>query len=196
MLVLVIVMAVLVFARPVIDGKMRKDLLNELTDLMMSGKFDEFDEKINTKKARRLILPFNVDFMKLNSAIMKGDQKAAESCFERFEQVRLNTEQKSAVYIRGFYYYLGLEDLKKAEVYYRKLAENRKEDCNEEIERLYDTYVLGGIKYLRQTEEAWENASENEKPTLEALLIKLYENKGDSEKAEEFAKKFKSHFDK
>ena len=28
MLVLVIVMAVLVFARPVIDGKMRKDLLN------------------------------------------------------------------------------------------------------------------------------------------------------------------------
>lgn len=196
MLIFVFGMAVIMLIMPLIEGKMRKNLMNELADLMMTGKFAEFDEKINLRKTRRLIRPFNLDYMKLNCAIMKGDQEAVEKCFDRFDQVRLNTEQKSAVYMRGFYYYLTLEDLKKTELYYKKMAENRVEDCNEEIERLYDTYVLGGIKYLRQTEEALKQASENEKPALEALLVKLYENKGDSKLAEEYEKRFKSHFDK
>lgn len=196
MLIFVFGMAVIMLIMPVIEGKMRKNLMNELADLMMTGKFAEFDEKINLRKTRRLIRPFNLDYMKLNCAIMKGDQEAVEKCFDRFDQVRLNTEQKSAVYMRGFYYYLALEDLKKTELYYKKMAENREEDCNEEIERLYDTYVLGGIKYLKQTEEALKQASENEKPALEALLVKLYENKGDSKLAEEYEKRFKSHFDK
>ncbi len=195
MLVLVIAMAIVTFMLPSIEGKMRNRYMDELMDLMMAGKFDEFDEEINTKKAKGLIRPFNLDFMKLNCAILKGDQKAVEDCFDRFEKVHLNTAQKSSVYIRGFYYYLALEDVKKTEMYYKMIAENRKEDCNEEIERLYDTYVLNGIKYLKKTEDDWENAAENEKPALEALLVKMYENKGDRKQAEEFAKRLKNHFE-
>ena len=66
---------------------------------------------------------------------------------------------------------------------------------NDEVERLYDTYVLGGFKYLQQTEEAWEQASENMKPTLEALLAKMYENKGDIKHAEKYTELLKKHFE-
>ena len=195
MLIAVIALSVVSVAISFIERKKRKDLMNELADLMMAGKFDEFDEKANSKKARRLIQPFNLDFMKLNSAVMNGDRKAADACFERFENVRLNVEQKSAVYMRGFYFYLAAEELKKAEEYYKKIGENRKEDQNDEINRLYDTYVLGGIKYLKKTEDEWENASENNKPALEALLVKMYENKGDTKQIEKFTELLKSHFD-
>lgn len=195
MLIAVIVLAGFTIITPFVEGRMRKKLLDELAELLMSGRLDEFDQIANTKKAKRLIRPFNLDFMKLNGAIMKGNKEEIEACLDRFENVRLNTEQKSAVYNRAFYYYLTNAETEKAETYYKRIAENRKEDLNDEVERLYDTYVLGGFKYLQQTEEAWEQASENMKPTLEALLAKMYENKGDIKQAEKYTELLKKRFE-
>lgn len=170
-------------------------LMSQLTEFMMTGQFDKFDKKFNSISAKLMIRPFNRDFMFLTRSIIKNDSDDVEKAFQRFEKVNLNTKQKEAVYSRGFYYYLAVNNVKKADEFYKLMKENDKESISSDMKRLYDVYVLCGTRYLKETLDELRTAPENEKAGLETLISKMYENTGDDAKAKEYAEQAKQRYE-
>ncbi len=168
-------------------------LERELVKLIMSRDYEKFDELINSKKVKYLIQPFNIDFMKLNSALMKDNKKEVDEMFDYFDNVRPNKKQQEAVFSRGFYYYLSREKYDKVEKYYNLLKNLKDENSMYEFDRAYDTYAKKGFKYLENTLEELKAAPDYVKPALEGLISTMYENKKDKKMAKEYADKVLKH---
>ncbi len=167
---------------------------NRLTRYLMQGDFKSFDALSEQFLTRYLIPVFNLDFMKMNSYLARGDEENTNKIFEHFDQCRLNKAQKYAVASNAFYYYLSMEEDEKCRKYYQTLKEN--DAANKETEMadwLYDAYVEGGCRYLDRILEVYGNAQEQAKPQLEALLARNYENKGDKKNANLYNKKLKQY---
>lgn len=167
---------------------------NKLTRFLMQGDFEAFDALSEKFLTRYLIPVFNLDFMKMNSYLARGDEENINKIFEHFDQRRLNKAQKYAVASNAFYYYLSMEENEKCRKYYQVLKEN--DDGRKETEMadwLYDAYIEEGSQYLDKILETYEKAQDQAKPQLEALLAKNYQNKGDKKKAELYNKKIKDY---
>ena len=173
----------------VLTVKLEKELVN----LIITKDYDGFYKLIDSKKTKYLLRPFNIDFMKLNVALLKSDVEQIETMFNHFEKVRLNKVQKEAVYIKGFYYYLSIENYDKVKKYYGYIKQLINDESIYEFDRIYDVYIKNGCEYLQDTIKELETANELVKPVLEAMISKMYENKGDSKLSQEYADKAKKH---
>ncbi len=177
---------------------LRRVLINSITDrltrCLMQGDFQAFDGLSEKFLTRYLVPAFNLDFMKMNSYLARGDEENINKIFEHFDQCRLNKAQKYAVASNAFYYYLSMEENEKCRKYYETLKENEAGDKETEmIDWLYDAYVEGDCRYLDRILEVYGNAQEKAKPQLEALLARNYENKGDRKNANLYNKKLKQY---
>ena len=175
----------------VLTVKLEKELIN----LIITKDYDGFYKLIDSKKTKYLLRPFNIDFMKLNVALLKSDVEQIETMFNHFEKVRLNKVQKEAVYIKGFYYYLSIENYDKVKKYYGYIKQLINDESIYEFDRIYDVYIKNGCEYLQDTIKELETANELVKPVLEAMISKMYENKGDSKLSQEYADKAKKHME-
>ena len=99
------------------QNKKRNELFDRLSSFLAKKEYDAFDELIDSPQTRKLFPAFNIAFLKLNEAMLKEDREAVDRAFGQFD-VRMNGMQKEALYKKGFYYYLGLEDKAKTRVYY------------------------------------------------------------------------------
>ena len=87
-----------------------------------------------------------------------------------------------------------MEDTKRCKKYYKILTENPdpKQDMTM-THWLYDTYIDHGSKYLDDILNRYEDAPENMKPQLDALLARIYENQGDKKNADIYNRKLKEY---
>ncbi len=136
----------------------RDEVLNRLSEHLARKEFDAFDALIDDPKTRKLVPAFNVQFMKLNKEMMKEDGKAVDEAFKAF-RMNMNAAQKEAVYKRGFYYYLSLEDEEETRTYYDLLKELKPSDM-QILDVMYDTYILKGSRYADLMIGEAEKASE------------------------------------
>ncbi|MBR4421574.1 MAG: hypothetical protein IKS69_03470, partial [Erysipelotrichaceae bacterium] len=86
------------------------------------------------------------------------------------------------------------EDTQKAKKYYQILKDN--DDAKLDMtmmDRLYNIYVENGYQYLDETLEKYQTAKESEKPQLEGMLAKMYENKGDKKNARIYEEKLQKY---
>jgi hypothetical protein len=164
----------------------RDEVLNRLSEHLARKEFDAFDALIDDPKTRKLVPAFNVQFMKLNKEMMKEDGKAVDEAFKAF-RMNMNAAQKEAVYKRGFYYYLSLEDEEETRTYYDLLKELKPSDM-QMLDVMYDTYILKGSRYADLMIGEAEKASEENRIPIYALLADMYHNAGDEEKASEYEK--------
>ena len=185
-LIATIVIVAVFFVLRAWEKKSGEMLQDELTSALMKGEFDRFDELINSRKTRRLIPFFNIDFMKLNAAMMRNDAKTTEELLQRFEKLRLNRTQKEAVGMKAFYYYLSLSDKDKARHWYQALKEGRDNQPWLQLDRIADTYVEGGYRYL---DEALQQIRDNEDPMVLAMIADMYANMGDEENHQRYAQR-------
>lgn len=168
-------------------------LEKQLVSLIINKDYDGFDKLIDSIKTKYLLRPFNIDFMKLNVALLKLDIDQIDAMFNYFEEVRLNKTQKEAVSIKGFYYYLSIENYGKVKKYYNYIKQLKNDESSYEFDRIYDVYVKNGCEYLQETLKELETANELVKPVLEAMISKMYENKNEDKLAQEYADKAKKH---
>ena len=181
---LIIIIGCALLLTEIIRMAFRNNITNKLTRLLLEGKFEQFDKLTDKPFTKYFIAPFNLDFIKMNSYLARGDEEKIDAIFERFDRYRLNKAQKTAVYGNAFYYYLSQEDNEKARKYYQAMKDNGdpKLDMSGMV-RLYDIYLENGYQYLDETLEKYQTAKESEKPQLEGMLAKMYENKGDKKNA-------------
>ncbi len=192
LLIVVIVLSIVIaIVKKVSSAKLEKQLIQ----LVVDQDFEGFEELVNSKKARKMIPPFNLDFIKLNVAMLKGNKKEIDRMFDHFDNVKPNKSQKEAVYGKGFYYYLSIEKYDKVEKYYNLLVKLENVKSMREFDRAYDTYVKNGHKFLAETLEELKTAPDFSKPVLEGMISRMYENKKDEKMAKKYADRAIRHME-
>ena len=168
----------------------------KLVSLLGNRQFKEFEELADRPETERYVRPYNLDVLRLNEAMMKKDAKLIDKAFAHFDEVRLNSEQKEAVYSQAFDYYLATGDKKKTRKYHKAIMEMNPKDpsLKNSIDRMYDIYAKDGYRYLEDTLEELEQVNEDAVPILEGMIASMYKNKGDQEKYQEYKSASEKHF--
>ncbi len=184
-----IIIGVIFVATSVFQAYQRKQTnkyASMLADLLYQQKFKDFYQLLEDKKVKRAVPPFNIDFMKLNAAILQKDQGKIKDALERFEHVRLNNKQKQAVYVNAFQYFVYQDDKKQAKYCYEKLQSLEFPEKTE-IEKIYNTFVEEKADYLDEVLEDYNDAEDNEKFGYLPMLIQIYQNLGDKDKVKQYS---------
>ncbi len=171
------------------QNRKRNELLRQLDECLNRKDFKTFDGLIESRPARTLFPAYNRAYLKLNEAMYKEDRAEIDKAFASFD-MPMNKAQKTALYKKGFYYYLGLEDRGKTDHYFELLKQLDVSDRHS-LDVMYDIYIDKGYKYIGEMEERIKGLTEEEQMPFLALLSDMYRNKGDQKKAEEFRKKVK-----
>ena len=164
----------------------RNELLKRLDTYLGKKDYAAFDELIESDMVRKAFPLYNINFMKLNEAMFKEDMKETDRAFESFD-MPMNKAQKEALYKKGFYYYLGIENKEKTDHYYDLLKQLEVRD-QKSLDLMYDIYINKGYAYLEETLEKIQNMPEDQKMPFYALISDMYRNKGDTKEAEKYEK--------
>ena len=165
-------------------NKKRNDLFQKLSRLLIDKDYKTFDELIEAPETRKLFPAFNTAFFKLNEALLQDDAGKIDKAFDSFT-MNMNKAQKEALYRKGFYYYLGIEDKAKTDQYYEQLKQLNVKDQHI-LDVAYDTYIKKGYTYLEETLEQIKDFNDRQKMPYYALLSDMYKNKGEEDKAKEY----------
>ena len=168
------------------QNKKRNSLFEQLSSFLAKKDFVSFDELIDSSETKKLFPVYNIAFLKLNEAMLKEDKKAIDQAFDSFD-MRMNNAQKEALYKKGFYYYLGLEDRAKTRVYYDLLKELKVKD-EKMLDVMYDTYIDKGYQFLEDVKTLVDQMKDEQKMPYYALLADMYRNKGDEDEAKKYEK--------
>ena len=116
--IIVIGATILVFLLITVVSKVIREIeLNQMLDLLNAKKYDEFDKLVESKLVKVVFDPFNIDYIKLNSYMLRNDESLIDKGFKRFDEVRLNKRQKDDVEMKAFSYYLSKGNNLKATEY-------------------------------------------------------------------------------
>ncbi len=195
LIITIVVVLVLVISLPL--G--RRMVVNSVENSLLQENFDKFDKQIKRWYIKIFIQPFNVDFLKLNRAILSEDKEMTDEMFEHFDHVNLNEDQKEQVYYRGFQYYVTEGNRKMSDKYYDLIKDLSNEDLINYVDRLYDVYVRKGWKYLDEMiDEVQEDDGLTKDEQLEhySMISTMYDNKGDKKNADKYMDIITSEFDK
>ncbi len=171
---------------------LRRVVVNSVEDSLLRQDFAAFDRKIDKWYVKLFLSPFNVDFLKLNRAIMSGNRKYADQMFTHFDSVNLTDKEKQSVYLRGFEYYVSQEDRSMADRYYGLLKALDDEDLNTYIDRLYDIYVLKGWTYLDEMLAQEDSVPKDQLLQFYSMISAMYLNKGDDANVQRYLDKMES----
>ena len=168
------------------QNKKRNDLFQKLSKLLIDKDYKTFDELIEAPETRKLFPTFYTAFLKLNEALLQNDAKKIDKAFDSFA-MNMNKAQKEALYKKGFYYYLSIEDKTKTDRYYEQLKQLNVNDQHI-LDVTYDTYIKKGYAYLEETLQQIKDLDDRQKMPYYALLSDMYKNKGEEDKAKEYEK--------
>ena len=111
--VLYITLAILFFLL-FLELAARSFIIHKLTEALSSGDFKSYERYRNSELALLFIRGFNLLYMDLNKAMMQGDTDQIDEIAEKMSKLKLNNTQKEEIAAKSFYYYLSIEDKKKA----------------------------------------------------------------------------------
>lgn len=170
---------------------LKEKITVKLTRYCIECNFTDFDKLIESRLTNLVIDPFNIDFMKLNKAITTKNRKEINHCFEHFENCRLNDKQKETVYYTAFYYYVSVNEGNRAKKYGNLLLNlpNTSEEFKAEIKKYYSVLIEKSYQYLEEDLKTVQHLENPQKAKLEFIISKMYENKGDLERAKEYLNK-------
>ncbi len=191
LIIAIVLIAAMLIAVPLI----RRAVVSSVENSLIRQDYAAFDKKIDKWYIRLFIAPYNVDFLKLNRALMSGDDKAADRMFAHFDEVNLNERQKEDVYLRGFEYYLSREERAGTDRYHELIKGLDNKDIQTYADHLYDIYVLKGWTYLDEMLAQEADTPIDQLPEYYSMISAMYENQGNDDKAKEYIKKIEALYD-
>ena len=192
--VFVIIAIVAVALLTIAEKFVARNIEQKLNYFLYNKDFKSYDKLRNQFVTKYLFNPFNLKFSDLNRYGIEGNIEKFEETIHEFNQMRLNKNQKEAVYTKAFYYFMMKKDLENADRYYHYLKDLDRPEIMGNIEVFHDTFIEKGHTYLEQTLTALENANEVEKADLESIIAQMYDNMGDKEKAMQYTDLAEKHF--
>lgn len=192
--IIVIGATILVFLLITVVAKVIREIkLNQMLDLLNAKKYDEFDKLVENKLVKVVFDPFNIDYIKLNSYMLRNDESLIDKGFKRFDKVRLNKRQKDDVEMKAFSYYLSKGNNLKATEYYNRINDSQTNKMKKEVDRLYSIYIKKESRYLEELLREVEQIDEKYRSADELLIAAIYSNLGDKKKEKEYRDLAESH---
>lgn len=165
----------------VVSKSIMNHKLNQMIILLQNHRFSEFDQMMEKKIIKIVFNPFNIDFIKLNSYLIRDDSKRIDDAFANFDSVRLSSKQRDEIDLKAFNYYLFIDE-KKAKKYYQNIENSKTNKMKKDVERLYDIYILKSSRYLQTLLDETEKLEDKYKSANELLISEIYKNLGDTDK--------------
>ena len=185
-MIYIIVAVIAVAIATLIIQVLKRTQFNKLARALQTQDFETFDRMVDSKLMKYLYPQFNLDYIKLNSYVMRGDEKKIDAGIQQLLNYKMSLKQKEDVYMKAFNYYVGAEKPGKAKQALDLVKTLEHPAMEAEAQRIYDIFIVKKYNYIDEMLEAFETQPDDAKGITAYLLSVQYENKGDKEKANEY----------
>ena len=178
---MVMVAAVLVFT--VYMEVKKRTTIGKLETYLAKGDFESYLKLVDRPLTSILYPKYNVLFLRLNATMALSDAKQTEQTIEQMSKLKMNDEQRLALAVKAFNFYVDVEDKRKAKEALKYIEKHGGKEAARVNRRTYDIFLKKSSAYIPEMEHALEKATPSDEVMLCQLLAVQYENKGDHEKA-------------
>lgn len=196
----IIIILITTFLAVVLFWFLRNFCYRKLINLITDGEIDKFEKAIDSFHNKLLLSRYSRYFLKLDVAFITNDNQKVLDILPQFEKMLLTNKAKNLVFSKVFSYFVSIEDKERARYYCDYINKNIKnEKVKSEVNRICDTFINDGYKYLEQMLEETEKMPEIYRGPNEYVISRMYQNKKDYKMAKEYSDLSKSHilqFDK
>lgn len=168
---------------------------NKMVELLQNGEFDQFFALTDSLLTKYLFPRYNVEYLKLNGYIIKGEEANIEKQFDFLLNARKNKAQTEDITMKAFNYYVGIENKEKSTELLEQIQSFTNERMVKEAETMYDIFILKNGNHIEELLTTLEKLPEEGKAVNEYLLSVQYENIGDKENAKKYEKLSKKHME-
>lgn len=178
---MVMVAAVLVFT--VYMEVKKRTTIGKLETYLAKGDFESYLKLVDRPLTSILYPKYNVLFLRLNATMALSDAEQTERTIEQMAKLKMNDEQRLALAVKAFNFYVDVEDKRKAKEALKYIEKHGGKEAARVNRRTYDIFLKNSSAYIPEMEHALEKATPSDEVMLCQLLAVQYENKGDHEKA-------------
>ena len=178
---MVMVAVVLVFT--VYMEVKKRTTIGKLETYLAKGDFESYIKLVDRPLTSILYPKYNVLFLRLNATMALSDAEQTERTIEQMAKLKMNDEQRLALAVKAFSFYVDVEDKRKAKEALKYIEKHGGKEAARVNRRTYDIFLKKSSAYISEMEHALEKATPSDEVMLCQLLAVQYENKGDHETA-------------
>lgn len=178
---MVMVAVVLVFT--VYMEVKKRTTIGKLETYLAKGDFESYLKLVDRPLTSILYPKYNVLFLRLNATMALSDAEQTERTIEQMAKLKMNDEQRLALAVKAFSFYVDVEDKRKAKEALKYIEKHGGKEAARVNRRTYDIFLKKSSAYISEMEHALEKAAPSDEVMLCQLLAVQYENKGDHKKA-------------
>ena len=178
---MVMVAGVLVFT--VYMEVKKRTTIGKLETYLAKGDFESYIKLVDRPLTSILYPKYNVLFLRLNATMALSDAEQTERTIEQMAKLKMNDEQRLALAVKAFSFYVDVEDKRKAKEALKYIEKHGGKEAARVNRRTYDIFLKKSSAYISEMEHALEKATPSDEVMLCQLLAVQYENKGDHERA-------------
>lgn len=158
-----------------------------LEALLRAGDFEGYLRVLNRSTTTMLYPRYNYLFLRLNATQGMGDHAKTASTIEEMSTLKMSREQRFALALRAFNFYVEIEDEPHAARELEIIEQGGDERTAEACRRTYEIFLKGSSAYIDSMEKALDKANAGEQAMMCQLLSVQYDNRGDAERAASYA---------
>lgn len=161
----------------------KRTTIGKLETYLAKGDFESYLKLVDRPLTSVLYPKYNVLFMRLNATMALSDAEQTERTIEQMAKLKMSDEQRLALAVKAFNFYVDVEDKRKAKEALKYIEKHGGKEAAGVNRRTYDIFLKKSSAYISEMEHALEKATPSDEVMLCQLLAVQYENKGDHEKA-------------
>ena len=161
----------------------KRTTIGKLETYLAKGDFESYIKLVDRPLTSILYPKYNVLFLRLNATMALSDAEQTERTIEQMAKLKMNDEQRLALAVKAFSFYVDVEDKRKAKEALKYIEKHGGKEAARVNRRTYDIFLKKSSAYISEMEHALEKATPSDEVMLCQLLAVQYENKGDHEKA-------------
>lgn len=161
----------------------KRTTIGKLETYLAKGDFESYLKLVDRPLTSILYPKYNVLFLRLNATMALSDAEQTERTIEQMAKLKMNDEQRLALAVKAFSFYVDVEDKRKAKEALKYIEKHGGKEAAGVNRRTYDIFLKKSSAYISEMEHALEKATPSDEVMLCQLLAVQYENKGDHEKA-------------
>ena len=161
----------------------KRTTIGKLETYLAKGDFESYLKLVDRPLTSILYPKYNVLFLRLNATMALSDAGQTERTIEQMAKLKMNDEQRLALAVKAFNFYVDVEDKRKAKEALKYIEKHGGKEAARVNRRTYDIFLKKSSAYISEMEHALERATPSDEVMLCQLLAVQYENKGDHEKA-------------
>lgn len=161
----------------------KRTTIGKLETYLAKGDFESYLKLVDRPLTSILYPKYNVLFLRLNATMALSDAEQTERTIEQMAKLKMSDEQRLALTVKAFNFYVDVEDKRKAKEALKYIEKHGGKEAAGVNRRTYDIFLKKSSAYISEMEHALEKATPSDEVMLCQLLAVQYENKGDHEKA-------------